>query len=201
MNTIKRVDDEGFKNKIIAIGASTGGTEAIYDVLKNLPSNIPGIVIVQHIPPVFSRMFAERLDKQTMLHAREARTGDKIEHGNVLVAPGGKHMRIKRTGNCYKVECFEGEKVNGQCPSIDVLFNSVADEAGRNAVGIILTGMGSDGAKGLLAMREKGAVTIGQDEKSCVVYGMPCVAFKMGAVEIQTPLNEISRVLCMALNK
>lgn len=190
-----------FQNKIIAIGASTGGTEAIYNLLKNLPGCIPGIVIVQHIPPVFSRMFAERLDKQTMLHTKEARTGDIIERGKVLVAPGDKHMRIKRTGDRYKVECFEGERVNGLCPSIDVLFNSVADEAGSNAIGILLTGMGSDGAKGLLAMKKRGAMTIGQDEKSCVVYGMPGVAYNIGAVEIQAPLSEIPRVLCMMLNK
>lgn len=192
---------EKFHNKVIAIGASTGGTEAIYSVLKNLPECIPGIVVVQHIPPVFSRMFAERLDKQTALHVKEACSGDMIERGRVLVAPGDKHMRIKRAGDRYKVECFEGEKVNGHCPSIDVLFKSVADEAGSNAVGIILTGMGSDGAKGLLAMRKRGAMTIGQDEKSCVVYGMPGVAYKMGAVEIQAPLDEIHRVLCMMLDK
>lgn len=190
-----------FQNKIIAIGASTGGTEAIYNLLKNLPESIPGIVIVQHIPPVFSRMFAERLDKQTRLHAREAQTGDIIEPGNVLVAPGDKHMRIKKLGGRYKVECFQGEKVNRQCPSVDVLFNSVANEAGSDAIGIILTGMGSDGAKGLLEMRKRGAMTIGQDEKSCVVYGMPKVAFNIGAVEVQAPLNEIPKVLCMMLNK
>lgn len=182
-------------NKIIAIGASTGGTEAIFTVLKHLPNSIPGIVIVQHIPPGFSRMFAERLNTSTDLEVREARTGDYIEKGCVLVAAGDQHMRIKRIGDRYRVECFEGDKVNGHCPSADVLFESVAKEAGNQAIGIILTGMGYDGAKGLLSMRRKGARTIGQDESSSVVYGMPKVAFNIGAVEKQVPLQQIPRLL------
>ncbi len=188
-------------NRIIAIGASTGGTEAIYNLLRHLPNNIPGIVIVQHIPPVFSRMFAERLDNTTSLQVKEAQHGDFVEKGKVLIAPGDRHMRVKKLGDRYKVECFEGDKVNGHCPSVDVLFESVAKEAGPNAIGIILTGMGYDGAKGLLAMRRKGARTIGQDEKSCVVYGMPKAAFDIGAVEKQISLDNMPRLLYSLLDK
>ncbi|MDD3174117.1 MAG: chemotaxis response regulator protein-glutamate methylesterase [Herbinix sp.] len=188
------------KNKIIAIGASTGGTEAIFSVLKRLPKDIPGIVIVQHIPPNFSRMFAERLNNTIDLEVREAKAGDYVERGLVLIAPGDKHMIIRRIGDRYKVDCFFNEKVNGHCPSVDVLFESVAKEAGKNAIGIILTGMGYDGAKGLMSMRRKGARTIGQDEKSCVVYGMPKVAFNIGAVEKQTPLDNIASALYSMLS-
>lgn len=188
-------------NRIIAIGASTGGTEAIYNVLKNLPGSTPGIVIVQHIPPNFSRMFAERLDSTTSLDAREARTGDYVENGLVLVAPGDKHMKIKKVGDKYRVECFEGEKLNGHCPSVDILFESVAKEAGNQALGIILTGMGYDGAKGLLSMRRKGARTIGQNEASCVVYGMPKVAFNIGAVEKQASLERIPSLIHSILSE
>ena len=188
-------------NKIIAIGASTGGTEAIYNVLKYLPKSIPGIVIVQHIPPDFSRMFAERLNTSTALEVKEAKTGDYIEKGRVLVAPGDRHMRIKRVGDKFRVECFEGDKLNGHRPSVDVLFESVAKEAGNQAIGIILTGMGYDGAKGLLSMRRKGARTIGQDESSSVVYGMPKVAFNIGAVEKQTSLEGIPRLIYSMLGE
>ena len=179
-------------DKIIALGASTGGTEAIYSILKQLPKDIPGIVIVQHIPPNFSRMFAERLNTTTNLEVKEAKTGDYLEKGKVLIAPGDQHMVIKKIGERYKVECFYGEKVNGHCPSVDVLFESVAKEAGKNAIGVILTGMGYDGAKGLLAMRRKGARTLGQDEKSSVVYGMPKVAYNIGGVEKQVTLDGIA---------
>lgn len=187
-------------NKIIAIGASTGGTEAIYKIIKCLPPNIPGIVIVQHIPPVFSKMFADRLNASTSLEVMEAKSGQFLEQGRVLIAPGDKHMRIRRLGDKYKIECFEGDKVNGHCPSVDVLFESVAKEAGKNAMGVILTGMGYDGAKGLLAMRRKGARTIGQDEKSSVVFGMPKVAFNIGAVECQATLDKIPQLICSMLD-
>ncbi|MFA9465542.1 MAG: chemotaxis response regulator protein-glutamate methylesterase [Velocimicrobium sp.] len=183
------------KNKIIAMGASTGGTEALSSVLLQLPENIPGIVIVQHIPPIFSRMFAERMDKQSDLKVKEAETGDIIEAGIVLIAPGDQHLRIKRMGDKYKAEVFYDEKMNGHCPSVDVLFDSVAKEAGDNSVGIILTGMGYDGAKGLLSMRRRGARTIGQDQKSCVVYGMPKVAYDIGAVEKQVSLSNVPQTL------
>ena len=183
------------KSNIIAIGASTGGTEAIFHIMKKLPPEVPGIVIVQHIPPVFSKMFAERLNSSTELTVKEAKTGDYIEKGHVLIAPGDQHMVIKRVGERYKVECYSGEKVNGHCPSVDIMFESVAKEAGKNAIGIILTGMGYDGAKGLMSMRRKGARTIGQDEKSSVVYGMPKVAYNIGAVEKQTSLELIPATL------
>lgn len=186
--------------RIIAIGASTGGTEAIYNILKCLPRSIPGIVIVQHIPPIFSRMFADRLNNSTQLQVKEAQTGDYVERGRVLVAPGDEHMKIKKAGDKYKVECFKGDKVNGHCPSVDVLFESVAKEAGSCAIGIILTGMGYDGAKGLLSMRRKGARTIGQDEKSSVVYGMPKVAYDIGAVEIQASLDNIPKLIYTMLD-
>jgi len=185
--------------KIIAIGASTGGTEALYNVLKNLPPQIPGIVIVQHIPPVFSRMFADRLNEQTSLNVKEAANGDVLEPGRVLIAPGDYHMKIKKIGQKFKVNIFQDEKVNGHCPSVDVLFNSVAAEAGDSAIGVILTGMGCDGARGLLAMRKNGARTIGQDEKSAVVYGMPKVAYEIGAVERQMPLSKIPQTILTLL--
>lgn len=188
-------------DRIIAIGASTGGTEAIYNILRYLPNNIPGIVIVQHIPPVFSRMFAERLNSTTSLEVKEATTGDVVERGKVFIAPGDRHMKIKKLGDRYRIECFEGEKVNGHCPSVDVLFESVAKEAGDKAIGIILTGMGYDGAKGLLAMKRKGARTVGQDEKSCVVYGMPKAAFDVGAVEKQVPLDKMPSYIYSLLDK
>lgn len=186
-------------NRIIAIGSSTGGTEALFNILKQLPSVMPGILIVQHIPPGFSRMFAERLNSQVSLYVKEAANGDYVEPGKVLIAPGDQHMRVKRIGERYRAEVFYGEKYNGHCPSVDILFDSVAKEAGDRSVGIILTGMGYDGAKGLLSMRRKGARTIGQDEKSSVVYGMPKVAYELGAVEKQAELQSIPMLLSKLL--
>lgn len=185
--------------KLIAIGASTGGTEAIFNVLSSLPSNSPGIVIVQHIPPVFSKMFAERLNKSLRMTVKEAETGDFIESGHVLIAPGDKHMVVKKLGDKLRVELSSGEKVNGHCPSVDVLFNSIAQVCGSDTVGVILTGMGSDGAKGLLEMRRKGARTIGQDAASSIVYGMPRVAYEIGAVEKQAPLHNIAQAITAAV--
>lgn len=182
-------------SKLIAVGASTGGTEAVYSILKSLPKTVPGIVVVQHIPPVFSRMFAERLNIQTCFNVKEAQTGDVIESGCVLIAPGDKHMKIKKAGDKYIVELIQGSKVSGHCPSVDVLFESVAKTAGKNAIGVILTGMGQDGAVGLMSMRRAGARTIGQDKESSVVYGMPKVAFDIGAVEKQVSLSSIPSVL------
>jgi len=180
---------------IIVIGASTGGTDAIFRVLKDMPSNSPGILVVQHIPPVFSKMFAERLNNTTSLKFSEAQTGDLVETGKVLLAPGDKHLRLVLNNGNYQVDCFSGPKVNGHCPSVDVLFDSAAKCAGSQAIGVIMTGMGYDGAKGLLSLRQQGARTIGQDEKSSVVYGMPRVAFNIGAVEKQVPFNEISHTI------
>lgn len=187
--------------RLIAIGSSTGGTEAVYNIIKYLPKSCPGIVVVQHIPPVFSKMFAERLNNQTQFQCKEAETGDFVESGRVFIASGDQHMRIRKFGEKYKIEVFKGEKVNGHCPSVDVLFESVAKEAGDKAIGVILTGMGYDGAKGLLSMRRKGARTIGQDEKSSVVYGMPKVAFNIGAVEKQTTLENIHELIYSMLKK
>ena len=188
-------------HNIIAFGSSTGGTEALYKIFKALPANIPGMVVVQHIPPVFSRMFAERLNANTALRVKEAQTGDRVEQGQVLIAPGDRHMKVKKSGDGYFVECFAGNKVNGHCPSVDILFESVAKEAGKKAIGVILTGMGYDGAKGLLAMRQAGAKTLGQDENSSVVYGMPKVAYNIGAVEKQLPLERIAENLYALLSR
>lgn len=191
--------DFSSNKKLIAIGASTGGTEAIFRVLKGLPANIPGIVIVQHIPPQFSKMFADRLNQQLALRVSEAKGGEWIENGTVLIAPGDKHMIVSKIGERLKIEVFQGEKVNGHCPSVDVLFESVAKAVGQRAVGVIMTGMGYDGAKGLLAMRRKGARTLGQDEDSSVVYGMPKVAYEVGAVERQYSLDKIAGGICTML--
>lgn len=200
---VKIISEDTSKSdiKVIAIGASTGGTEAIYNVVKYFPKTTPGIVIVQHIPPQFSRMFAERLNNTLCLSVKEAQNGDYIEPGKVLIAPGDQHMRIKKAGDKFKVEVFSSDKVNGHCPSVDVLFESVAKEAGDKALGVILTGMGYDGAKGLLAMRRKGAKTIGQDEKTSVVYGMPKVANEIGAVEKQAALDMIPHLIYKVLSK
>ena len=177
---------------VIAIGASTGGTEAIIEVIKRFPAGTPGVVIVQHMPPVFTKMYAERVDKICAMCVREAQNGDRVERGTILIAPGGdQQMYLRQDASGYYVYLTPGEKVSGHCPSVDVLFDSVAKTAGRNAVGVILTGMGADGAKGLTAMKKAGAHTIGQDENSCVVYGMPMVAYNMGGVTEQLPLHSI----------
>jgi len=187
---------------IVAIGASTGGTEAIFSVVKDFGTDIPGVVIVQHMPPGFTDMYAKRLDNQCRVQVKEAETGDRVLPGHVLIAPGGdRHMHLVKVNGVYQVECRPGPKVNGHCPSVDVLFESVAKVAGSKALGIILTGMGGDGAKGLLAMRKAGARTIGQDESTCVVYGMPKVAYDLGAVEYQEKLQDIAGRAYRILNK
>lgn len=178
-------------NKIIAVGASTGGTNALERLLLPLPATSPGILIVQHMPEHFTKSFAERLDSLCQLEVREARDGDSIIPGLALIAPGNYHMLLKRSGAGYYVNVKNGPLVCRHRPSVEALFKSVAKYAGSNALGIILTGMGDDGAGGLLAMRNAGAYTIGQDEASCVVYGMPKEAFNCGAVCTQLPLDEI----------
>lgn len=190
------------KNLIVAIGASTGGTEAIATVLKEFGTDIPGVVIVQHMPPGFTQMYANRLNEQCRVRVKEARTGDVVVPGQVLIAPGGdSHMQLVKMNGTYQVIHRQGPKVNGHCPSVDVLFESVANVAGSRAVGIILTGMGGDGAKGLLAMRKAGARTIGQDESTSIVYGMPKVAYDMGAVEYQEKLPDIAKRTYSILSK
>jgi two-component system chemotaxis response regulator CheB len=182
-------------NKIIAIGASTGGTEALKKVLVRFPSTVPGILVVQHMPPNFTTAFADRLDSMCQIGAKEAEDGDSVLPGRALVAPGNYHMLLKRSGARYYVSVKTGPMVCHQRPSVDVLFNSVAQYAGSNVVGVILTGMGADGAKGMLKMREAGARTIGQDEASCVVFGMPKEAIKTGAVEKVVPLERVAQAV------
>ncbi len=189
------------KQCVIAIGASTGGTEAIYEVVRKFHRDIPGVVICQHMPPGFTKMYAERLNNQCEVSVKEAKTGDKVLQGQVLIAPGDKHMRIVKLAGEYQVECRGIDKVNGHCPSVDVLFDSVAKNVGKDALGVILTGMGGDGAKGLLRMRKAGAKTIGQDEASCVVYGMPKVAYDLGAVQYQLPLVSVPGKIYSLLSK
>lgn len=191
----------GGTEQIVAIGASTGGTEAIFDVVRRFKRDIPGVVIVQHMPPGFTKMYADRLNNQCEVAVKEAQTGDRVLPGQVLIAPGDRHMKLVKVGGMYQVECSGVERVNGHCPSVDVLFHSVAKIAGKNAVGVILTGMGGDGAKGLLAMRNAGARTIGQDEASCVVYGMPKVAYDIGAVEHRLTLSAIAGKVYSLLSK
>jgi len=195
---------------IIAIGASTGGIDAINSIITKFSSNMPGIVIVQHMPVGFTTLYAERLDSISNLSVKEAVDGDEVKPGQALIAPGGLHMTVERigaaeggagTGAVYRARCAEGQKVNGHRPSVDVLFDSVAEAAGAHGIGIILTGMGTDGAAGLKKIRRNGGYTIGQDERSSVVYGMPMAAYLTGAVGTQLPLyripDEILRKLSM----
>lgn len=188
-------------NQMIVIGASTGGTEAIKDVITRFPVNAPGVVIVQHMPAGFTKLFAERMNDLCAMEVREAADGDSIIPGRILIAPGEKQMKVIRSGGSYKVSCKEDSKVNGHRPSVEVLMNSAAGALGKHAVGVMLTGMGGDGAKGLLAMREAGARTLAQDEASCVVFGMPRVAWEIGAAERLVPLNKISNMVLNWLNK
>ena len=178
--------------KVIAIGASTGGTEAICDVLTELPSDAPGVVIVQHMPPGFTASFANRLDRTCRIRVKEARDGDRILDGHALLAPGGYHMQVVRSGANYSVQVAMGEPVNRHRPSVDVLFQSCARYLGANVAGVILTGMGGDGARGMQAMHQAGAKTIAQDEASCVVFGMPREAIALGGVDHVLPLGAIA---------
>jgi two-component system chemotaxis response regulator CheB len=179
-------------HKIVAIGASTGGTEALKEVLVRLPATVPGIVIVQHMPPKFTTAFAERLDGLCAFEVREAQDGDSLYPGRALIAPGNFHMLLRRSGARFYVNVKTGPMVHHQRPAVDVLFRSVAKSVGQNAVGVILTGMGADGADGLLSMKQAGAATVGQDEASCVVYGMPKAAYEKGAVQTVASLKDIA---------
>jgi two-component system chemotaxis response regulator CheB len=178
--------------RIVAIGTSTGGTQALEKVLTALPRVAPGIVVVQHMPEKFTASFAARLNSLCEMEVREARHNDRLIPGLALIAPGGKHMLLKRSGAYYHVEVIDGPVVNRHCPSVDVLFRSVAKFAGKNALGIIMTGMGDDGARGLKEMHDAGAATIAEDESSCVVFGMPKEAIKLGGVDKSVPLELIA---------
>ncbi len=182
---------------VIAVGASTGGTEALKVFLEQMPLDCPGIVIVQHMPEVFTRSFANRLNEICRIAVKEAADGDSVLKGQALIAPGNKHMLLKRSGARYYVEVKDGPLVNRHRPSVDVLFRSTATFAGKNAVGIIMTGMGDDGARGLLEMKEAGARTIAQDEYSCIVFGMPKEAIKMGAADKVVSLEKIAQTSLM----
>ncbi len=184
---------------VLAIGASTGGTEALARIFERLPGNTPPTVIVQHMPPVFTMQLAERLNRLSAMTVREATNGEMLVPGLALLAPGDRHLMLRRAGAGYRVELKDGPKVSGHKPSVDVLFRSVAEAAGGDAVGVILTGMGADGAQGLLQMRQAGADTIGQDEGSCVVYGMPREAANLGAVATVSALDRIPERICRAV--
>ncbi len=188
-------------DKVIAIGASTGGTEAIKKVITRFPASTPGVVIVQHMPAGFTRMFSDRLNQMCAMEVKEAETGDRVMPGRILIAPGEKHMRVLRSGGFYQVTCEAGEKVSGHCPSVDVLMHSVAKNVGANAVAAMLTGMGGDGADGMAAMRQAGARCIAQDEATCVVFGMPKVAFERGGAERLVPIDDIAPSLMRLMSE
>ena len=187
--------------KVIAVGASTGGTEALKVILADMPRNSPGIVIVQHMPANFTSAFAERLNQICRIEVKEAEDGDSVINGRALIAPGNFHMLIRRNGAQYFVNVKDGPLVHHQRPAVDVLFNSVAQYAGNNAVGVILTGMGADGAQGLLAMKGAGAKTLVQDETSCIVYGMPKEAVKIGAADKIVSLDRMSQEIVNQINR
>jgi two-component system chemotaxis response regulator CheB len=188
-------------NQVLAIGASTGGTVALEHILKGFPANAPGTVITQHMPEQFTTYFAARLDGLTRIEVREAKDGDSVTPGSALLAPGNKHLLLRRSGARYYVQVRDGPRVNRHRPSVDVMFRSVAQAAGRNAVGVILTGMGGDGALGLLEMKRAGAATFAQDEASCVVFGMPKVAIEAGGVDRVLPLDCIAGEVLRAVDQ
>ena len=186
-------------HKVVAVGSSTGGTEALKDLLSPLPADFPGLVMVQHMPEAFTRPFSERLNSLCRIRVQEAKDGDRILPGHALLAPGGHQMEVVRHGMAYAVRVYRGERVNRHLPSVDVLFSSCAKQLGKNAVGVLLTGMGADGAKGMLEMREAHAFTIAQDEATCVVFGMPREAILLGAVDQVLPLGRIPAALVQRL--
>lgn len=196
---IAGLERRGRDGYIVALGASTGGTDALECVIKSFPDTMPPIVVVQHMPPVFTKLYSERMDKCCTVHVKEASDGDRLTPGLCLIGAGGLQMEVRKDSRGYYVKLYEGEKVSGHCPSVDVLFSSVAEAAGNKAIGAIMTGMVADGAKGMLKMHQKGAYTIGQDKDSCIVYGMPMEAYKLGACSEQQPLNNIGKTLCRRL--
>ena len=184
---------------IIALGASTGGTEALEQVVRVFPEDTPPVLIVQHMPAGFTKLYAERLNRSCKMQVKEAEDGDRLRRGLIIIGAGEHHLRLCRDARGWYVSSRGGDKVSGHCPSVDVLFSSVAEQAGERAIGAILTGMGRDGADGLLKMRSAGAFTIGQDKESCVVYGMPMEAYNIGAVEVQAPLYNIADIILDSL--
>jgi two-component system chemotaxis response regulator CheB len=186
--------------KVVCVGASTGGTEALSSFLKSMPIDAPGIVIVQHMPENFTKAFATRLDGMCRISVKEAENNDTVIRGRALIAPGNHHLLLKRSGSRYYVEIKEGPLVSRHRPSVDVLFRSAARYAGKNAVGVIMTGMGDDGAKGMLEMKEAGAFNIAQDEESCVVFGMPRKAIELNAVDRVLPLSAIPAAVSREAN-
>lgn len=186
--------------EIIALGASTGGTDALEKVVLGLPDDCPPVIITQHMPPVFTKMYAERLNRSSSLAVFEAADGMRLKKGMCVIAAGGFHMELHKDAKGYYISSKEGEKVSGHCPSVDVMFTSVAKCAGKAAAAAILTGMGADGAKGLLLIRQSGGYTVGQNKETCVVYGMPMEAYKLGAVCDEAPLEEISSLLRKKMN-
>ncbi|HYO56148.1 chemotaxis response regulator protein-glutamate methylesterase [Archangium sp.] len=182
-------------DKVVAVGASTGGTEALRQFLEPMPPDCPGIVIVQHMPEQFTSAFAKRLHQLCRIEVKEAASGDRVQQGRALIAPGNRHLRVQRSGGHYQVALLDGGRVSGHKPSVNVLFQSMARAAGENGVGVLLTGMGEDGADGLLAMKQAGAATLAQDEASCVVFGMPRAAIERGAVDEVLPLTAIGEAV------
>ena len=180
---------------IIALGASTGGTEALEQVIRFFPEDTPPVIVVQHMPAGFTKLYSDRLNHSCKMEVKEAEDGDRLRRGLVIIGAGEHHLRLCKDSQGYYVSSKPGEKVSGHCPSVDVMFTSVAEVAGAHAIGAILTGMGRDGADGLLKMRQAGAFTVGQDKETCVVYGMPMEAYNIGAVEVQAPLYKISEII------
>ncbi|WP_449235266.1 protein-glutamate methylesterase/protein-glutamine glutaminase [Azospirillum doebereinerae] len=180
---------------VVAMGASTGGVEALREIIATLPTGAPGTLVTVHMPAAYTGRFAQRLDALSAMNVKEAEHGDRVLPGHVYIAPGGRHLELARDGGAYRCHLHEGEKVQGHRPSVDVLFQSVAAAAGRRGIGVILTGMGRDGAEGLKRMRDEGARTIGQDERSCVVYGMPRIAKELGGVEREVPLSRVAETV------
>lgn len=194
------LNNHNLSKNIVAIGASTGGTEATLEIIKQLPADFAPILVTQHMPPGFTKMYADRLNKICNMRVEEAENGMRVEQGLAIIAAGDKHMTLAKDMRGYFIKCAEGEKVSGHCPSVDVLFDSVSKTAGASAIGVILTGMGRDGASGLLAMRKAGSFTVGQDKESCVVYGMPMVANQIGGVVQEAPIQSIAGILIKRLN-